>query len=321
MKTDHYPLRVAIAGCGRMGRERARAAAELGATVTMVCDRDLARAQTFAEQCPGSEVVPISYLDLRSVDALFVCIPPVERGPLELASVASGTPFLVEKPIGLCAAQAEPLLNQLKFKPVINAVGYMNRYRNSVRHAAAVLKGRTILGLTCSWVGRRYKVPWWLEKQSSGGPFNEQGTHSVDLFRLLVGEIQAVNAVAASCEASAAGPELSVAASLRFRRGALGTVFYSCEAKEKDVGLRIFTPEGTIGLTGWDLLMSRNTIDGTMPPGEAQEIFLKETAAFFQAIRTSDQAHIACDLAEAYRTQATVDALQRALQDKKQILL
>ena len=70
-----------------------------------------------------------------------------------------------------------PLLELVKRVGVVNAVGYMNRCRNSVRLAKKVLSGRKVLGISCAWVGKKYLVPWWIDKDLSGGPFNEQATH------------------------------------------------------------------------------------------------------------------------------------------------
>src|SRR5579871_3381939 len=111
--TDH-PIRVGVIGCGRMGGERARAAKSLGATIAVVCDLDVARAQAFASLYPGSRVVSLDKLELSELQALFVCLPPVSRGPVELAALSAGVPVLAEKPVGLQASQIAPVLERLK---------------------------------------------------------------------------------------------------------------------------------------------------------------------------------------------------------------
>jgi predicted dehydrogenase len=291
-----------------MGAERAAALHQLGAHIVCFCDTDSERAQTLAQKF-GAIVVSADQLSLQSLDAVFVCVPPAYRGPIESQCLASGTALFVEKPIGLTANQVLPLLEQLNRRHVIHAVGYMNRYRNSVRLARKVLDGHKVLGITCAWVGRKYLVPWWMDTELSGGPFNEQATHVVDLCRLLVGEIDP--AIPAAVQATGLrNCEFSVAVALRFVSGSLGTIFYTCEAKAKDIRMQLFCEDGTLGFEGWDFVLTRNTVNGKLPEQEEEEIFIKETRAFLDAVRYSDQSLIECDLAEAFRTQQVVDAVR-----------
>jgi predicted dehydrogenase len=291
--------------------ERAAALEKLGARTVWFCDSDPARAEALASKFGSSWIARPEDLDLGSLDAVFVCLPPGYRGPIELQCLAHSIPLFVEKPIGLSAEHAIPLLELLQRSRVINAVGYMNRYRNSVRLAREVLSGRKVLGITCAWVGRKYRVPWWNDKDLSGGPFNEQATHVVDLCRCLVGEVGATASVAAPSE-NRSDPEYGVAVALQFLNGAVGTVFYNCEAKEKDIRLNVFCEEGTVTLEGWDFAMTQNSIDGTLPEAESAEIFLKETQAFLNALGSNDQSLIECDFAEAYQTQRVVDRIRES---------
>lgn len=308
------PLSIAIVGCGRMGTERAVAAHKLGARIACFCDSDLSRAQALAGRFSGgSAAVNLEALDWRSLDAAFVCTPPSFRGPVELISLNNGVPFFVEKPIGLHAEQMRPLIDQLRNSRTIHAVGYMNRYRNSIRLARTLVRGRNVLGVTCAWLVREYRVPWWTNKSFSGGPFNEQATHVVDLYRCLVGEIPSVISIALP-EANATGPERQVAVALSFSTGALGTLLYSCEAREKAIHLSIFCEDGALHFEGWDFRMTVNTINGALPEEETDGIFVKETKAFLEAVRNGDQSMIECDLADAYETQKVVDTIRKSFE-------
>jgi myo-inositol 2-dehydrogenase / D-chiro-inositol 1-dehydrogenase len=306
-------LRVGIIGCGRMGAERAAAAKKLGAQIGWFYDSDRERAQQLADKFSGTATPRSEDLDWHSLDAVFVCVPPSYRGPFELQCVANSVPLFVEKPIGLSAKHIVPLLEQAKRAGLVNAVGYMNRYRNSVRLAREVLIGRKVLGISCVWVGKKYRVPWWIDANVSGGPFNEQATHVLDLCRFLVGEIESLSAIAAP-STTAGDPEFGVAVAMRFVRGPLGTVFYSCEAREKDIHLHIFCEEGSLDLEGWDFAMTRNTIDGKLPDREQDDIFVKETRCFLDAVRCRDQLLIECDLEEAFQTQLVVDRVRDSFQ-------
>src|SRR5262249_50112984 len=132
-------------------------------------------------------------LDIRSLDALFVCTPPGLRDPVETA-IRAGVPVFVEKPLGLAADQCVPLVESVKRNKTLTAVGYMNRYRKTVSIARDRIASSTAIGVCFQWFASRYRVPWWLDPAQSGGPINEQCTHYIDMCRFLLGEVSEVQA-------------------------------------------------------------------------------------------------------------------------------
>ena len=199
MRTDAHPLRIAIVGCGRMGLHHARSGSQLGHRVVVACDVDAARASALAAAYPGCEVVSdAATIRWDEVDAAFVCTPPFARGPVELFAAQAGVPVFLEKPIGLSATQCLSALAAFRHKGTITSVGYMNRYRASVRRARSLLEGENVLGFAAHWVCAAYRVPWWGDQALSGGQLNEQCTHLIDLARHLAGEVTEVNATVAA---------------------------------------------------------------------------------------------------------------------------
>lgn len=299
-------MRVAVVGCGRMGRERARAAASFGVEAILLFDEDGSRAESLADECPCARTLKGSdaLFDER-LDALFISTPPFCRGHLELRAIDSGTPFFVEKPIGVTASQVQAVLDNLSRTPVLTAVGYMNRYRNSVSRVKAILQSRHIIGISAHWIGKKYGVPWWGVLEQSGGPFNEQATHLMDLFRYLAGGAEPLYAAAQA----PGGIETTVLAVMRLSGDGLGSFLYSCEAKDKDIFVVIETPEGVLELHGWDLDLVRNTVDGSQPEPESKPIFEKETHVFLQAVAGGNKNLILADFKEAYQTQVLMDSI------------
>ena len=307
--------RVAIVGCGRMGRTRFHAATRHGAEIVALVDPDLARAEAFA---PGPDtllLVDPLRIPYNRLDAIFVCTPPSERGPVELQAIASGIALFVEKPIGLTAGHILPVVEALRGRPVVTAVGYMNRYRRSVQKALDLTRRGPIIGFSANWLGRPYMVPWWGNAAGSGGPVNEQATHLIDLSRFLVGELAEVHALAC---ASAASPDLSETAvvSLRFRDGGLGSLLYSCGVEEKMIELRLFSRHDEIRLEGWDFRF-RGENAGGPPQTRDDPVFFDETAAFLDAVTNVSNDAILSDFLDAYRTQQAVDAIHAALRSGK----
>jgi myo-inositol 2-dehydrogenase/D-chiro-inositol 1-dehydrogenase len=304
-----YPLRVAVIGCGRMGGEHARASALLGASVSLLCDSEVSRAEALANKYPGSAVLKgWQEIEWASIDAVFICTPPSCRGPVELAAVRAGVPFFMEKPVGVSAEQCLELYQVLKAKPVINSIGYMNRYRASVLRARNLIGSAEPIGIVCNWVCAPYRVGWWLQPSVSGGPFNEQATHFIDLCRFFMGEAVEVSALARRSNGHT-GINDTVIASLRFAKGAMATVFYSCRAEDKQIGIQIFTTNTRIMLEGWDLQL----VGHEKNPCQKEDVYLRQDAAFFEAIATGDQSIVRSSLEEAIHTQQVVDAIHRSL--------
>jgi predicted dehydrogenase len=243
-------------------------------------------------------------LDLSRLDALFVCTPPALRGAAERAAIAAGVSLFVEKPIGLNAEQCLDLLQALEQRPIINAVGYMNRYRCSVLCARQQIQAALPIAIAFQWFSAQYVVPWWLDVNQSGGPVNEQCTHYIDLCRFFCGEISEAQALVRPLIGAPAA-EGTVAITLRFENGVLGSGLYSCEASQKQMAFEVFLPDRSVRLEGWDLRTS----------GEArtEDIFVKEVSAFFEAVQSGDASTIQSDIASALKTQSVVDAVRRAM--------
>ena len=285
------PLNISIIGCGRMGRERARSIHALGHRIKYVFDTDSDRAKDFASEYKA-QMVPDARACLDRVESLFLCTPPGLRNGLDVAAISCGIPVYVEKPIAISLEQAAPALAQLEKTPVRNGVGYMNRYRRSVRLAREVLQSAEIIGFSAHWISRRYNVPWWTDSKLSGGPHNEQATHLFDLCRYLCGEISRIETIFNGSS--------QAATILRLESGAPGTLFYSCDGSGKDIGIRVFTSKGTLALSGWDFRLTMNEIDQRLAPEAEEDIFLIETRSFLNG-------EVACDFPDAARTQALLD--------------
>jgi predicted dehydrogenase len=245
------------------------------------------------------------------VDAAFVCTPPFARGPVELLAAKAGVALFLEKPIGLSATQCAPVLAAARSKGLITSVGYMNRYRASVHRARALLSTERPLGFAAHWFGAAYRVSWWADPALSGGQLNEQCTHLVDLARHFMGDVGEVSAIAQPVPDGRGWASVSVA--VRFESGALGTITCGCLALEKQIGCRVFTARGQIALEGWDFRWSPSPTFGDGSDIAADDPFLSEAAAFLDAVSSGDASAIRCDLAEAMKTQRTVDAIASAL--------
>jgi myo-inositol 2-dehydrogenase/D-chiro-inositol 1-dehydrogenase len=303
---------VGIVGCGRMGRERAAQLQSLGIPVTAFVDNCLEKALELAARVPSS-VAATSLSDerIRRLDAIFVCTPPADRRAPVLAAMRWRSALFLEKPIAATLVEAAWLRDTIVRGSLLNAVGYMNRYRPGAVRARELARTSGVLGIACRWAGRRYDVPWWGDEALSGGPINEQATHLIDLCRYIGGEV-----VDMQTRVSNGGE--SAGAVFSFRSGALGTLLYTCRAPEKDIGFHLFTLRGSLHLDGWDFSLTRDVCD-IAGASAVENPFEAETRAFIEAIESGENTGILSDVNDAYETQLLVARFNQAEIEKHEV--
>ena len=299
-------LRLAIVGCGRMGAVRARACRALGAPVVAVHDVDVVAARSLAGgRAPARVISSLTELDWGSLDAVLVCTPPGVRIEPILAAVRAGVPVFVEKPVGSAARAVAPIQEELERSGGLVIVGYMNRCRSSVQRLRHELDGDALLGINAVWVAPPYDRPWWGAAQGAGA-LNDYATHLVDLCRFFGGEVKAVSAV--ELEGARSG-----AALLELEGGASATMLYSSLGNRKEIAFEVILAERRERLLGWHLQRARDE--------SGEDVFVRETRMFLEAVVDPAQSKRLCDFADAFRTQEIVDAIARGARSGRRQLV
>ena len=85
------------------------------------------------------------------------------------------------------------------------------------------------------WLDKVPPVPWWADRDLSGGPIVEQAVHVLDLARVLVGEVSEVSR-ARRGTARPGDVETATAALLGFRDGAVGHADHQLRAAGQTPG-------------------------------------------------------------------------------------
>lgn len=239
------PLRVACIGTGFIaGRHLTALSAQPDVEVVAVADPVRARAEAVAA-AHGSRAHDdgLALLGTEELDAVWLCVPPSAHGPLELAAVARGLPFFVEKPLSVDLPVAEEVAAAVGAAGLLTGVGYHWRSLSLVRQARKLVADRPVTAVTGRWLDATPAAPWWSRRDGSGGQLVEQSTHLVDLARVLGGEVVGVQALEAR-QARSAWPDADVPTAstvlLRFASGAVGTLTSSCVLERRhDVGLQV----------------------------------------------------------------------------------
>jgi predicted dehydrogenase len=308
------PVRIGFIGCGGNARGHMRRLGRVaGAQIVGVCDV----VPALAEQA-ATETGAQAYTDLRALlerndlDAMYLSIPVFAHGEPELAVIERGLPFFVEKPVAIDLDTARQVEAAVRRAGTMTCVGYQLRYCGSADLARAALADPSAgpVGLVHGryWCGTGRAQPdhWRTQLARSGGQLVEQATHTIDMIRYLVGEVDEVFAYTAKAilGAGAGGDCPDVyAVSLRFAGGAVGTLSTTWAIHPADWGeanvVDIAAGERRLQwrITGVSVTLGKETEEQQQPDGSIDEVFV-------QAVRTGDARAIRSDYADAIRSLA-----------------
>jgi predicted dehydrogenase len=214
-------------GAGYIGQVHARHVAR-EAILAAIIDPDpkaKAVADKYAVPCYAS--LAEMFLKDRP-DGVIVATPNqlhVEHG---LECIAAGVPVLVEKPLADDLGQAARLVNAAENTGVPLLVGHHRRYNPLIDSSKSAIDegrlGKLVVVNAMCWLYKPdnyFDVPW--RCKAGAGPVLTNMIHDLDLMRYLCGEIESVQAFAAS-EAREHAVEDTAVVIVRFCNGALGTL-------------------------------------------------------------------------------------------------
>jgi len=189
-------IRLGIIGAGTIGAVHANAAFGAGQTVARIADVDLGKAQMLAAKYEGCQATGQSkevFAD-ESVDAVVVCVPNRWHKDLAIAAMQAGKDVLLEKPMGLNAAECAEINAAATETRRILQVGMVYRYSAAGQAAKAVVESGDLGTIyhTKAHLFRRRGVPglggWFTDKEmSGGGPLIDIGVHIIDIASWLKG--------------------------------------------------------------------------------------------------------------------------------------
>lgn len=168
------PFRVGLLGTGYIASWHADALkAVKGATLSAVCDRNIALARSFASKCKLPEDRAFASVEAMlsapgpKLDVVHVLLPPEHHAPAAEALIDAGVHVFLEKPMGVSAAECAGLVAKAEAKGVALAVNHNFLFAPAYeRLRADVRSGR---------IGRldRIDLTWHRPLgQLQGGPFD-----------------------------------------------------------------------------------------------------------------------------------------------------
>ncbi|MFO1056101.1 MAG: Gfo/Idh/MocA family oxidoreductase [Dongiaceae bacterium] len=176
-------VRLAVAGAGAFGREHLKRLAVMdGVEIAGVADTDPAAARRAAEQ-HGIRVAAadaVAMVGEFRPDGLVVATPGHTHLPIALAALGLGIPVLVEKPIGLDAAEAARLMAAEAAGPAWVLPGHVLRFSAHHRMLLDIVRSPAV-GAVLGFTSRRHRDDSHAVRYPEIDPVLMTMIHDIDL--------------------------------------------------------------------------------------------------------------------------------------------
>src|ERR1043165_490184 len=187
-------MRLAIGGCGLIGRKRAAAAS--GHEIVVVCDRDEGRARELAGITKARAVTDWQHAIKAGVDAVFVATTHDQLAGIAIAAIEAGRHVLVEKPAGRTLAEVQAVAAAAAKHKRIVKTGFNHRFHPAFKKAREIVDSSALgpllfIRARYGHGGRvGYEKEWRAQPAiSGGGELIDQGSHLIDLSRWFLGDL------------------------------------------------------------------------------------------------------------------------------------
>ncbi len=252
-------LRVALAGCGGLGRAHARnVEAADGVRLVAVCDAVRESAVRLAAQLESG---PKPYADHRAMlaaenpDAVLVVTPNHTHSRISTDAALSGAHVFCEKPMALTVGDCDAMIQAAAQSGVFLMIGYVRRFQAAYQELKRRVDCGGIGEVTLAHAVRLGTgAPggvggWQTRKEQYGGMFSMY-SHELDQLAWLAGEIRAVNAVIKFGGDPANEIEESIFIGIEFASGAIGSLSSSRVYPVNSYELGVAGTEGAMKLEG-----------------------------------------------------------------------
>jgi len=321
-------MKILIVGFGSIGKRHFNNLVALGYRDFQVLT---SQALTSFESLPGLSVqkqTSLSTALASSPDAVFVCNPTALHLETALAAAEAGCHVFLEKPVSQNMDGLEKLAALAEVKQLKIQVGFQWRYHGVLQCIKAAIEAGKIGAPVSAHAHLGEWLPGWhpwedyrqgyAARADLGGGVVLTLCHPFDYLRWMLGEAEVVGATGGKCSNLELDTEDTAAVLLRFKSGAIGSIYLDYVSQPPTHTLQII---GTDGRVEWDALCASAKIytQGgrafeTLIPGrflERNEMFMDQAADFMHCIENDKTP--ACTLQDGVR------ALELCLAAKKHI--
>jgi predicted dehydrogenase len=142
----------------------------------------------------------VKMLEDSDLDCVLISTPADSHGEIIRACLKRDLHIFVEKPLTMSVSEGEAVMADLGGKPLINQVGYVNRFNEVFMEVKRLVVDR-VIGDVVSFSSEMYgatvlkdsKSSWRGSKKTGGGCMNEFASHCIDLVVYLLGQPDSVS--------------------------------------------------------------------------------------------------------------------------------
>ncbi|MBT8202192.1 MAG: Gfo/Idh/MocA family oxidoreductase [Acidimicrobiia bacterium] len=249
------PLAIGLVGAGGIGSTYVEVLGQLDeAGLAVVCDldRDLGTSVAAA----NGAVFTDDYRSLAGVDAVIIATPPATHPDVARRFLRDGIPVLCEKPLAIDIPSARSMVEEARRSDTILTMASKFRYVPDISTARSFIRSGTIGEVVLyenTFASRVDMTDRWnaVSEISGGGVLIDNGTHSLDIARYLLGPIAQVLAIEGHRVQDVA-VEDTARIFFTTEDSVAGTIDLSWSVnKERDSFIEIYGSEGVIKI-GWN---------------------------------------------------------------------
>jgi predicted dehydrogenase len=190
--------RLGLVGCGRISQAYVEAIAQLDdVELVAVMDTRSDAAQAAAEANGAAAFSRLDEFADAGIDAAIICSPPVHHREAAVALLDRGVHVLCEKPFATTTDDARAMVSAANESGLTLMMASKFRYADDVIRAKSMIAsgmlGRVLFYDNCFSGIVNMRERWNSQPSvSGGGVLIDNGTHSVDIVRYLLGPITSV---------------------------------------------------------------------------------------------------------------------------------
>lgn len=294
-------MKFAVVGAGVIGETHARLIASLpaGSELVAVVDVEAERAAALSGKYGGEPMTELEKACARpDVDAVSICLPSGMHADAAITALEDGKHVIVEKPIDVTLAAADRLIDAEQRTGLTVAVISQRRFQQApaFMHKAVAdgRLGRITTGIAESafWRSQEYyDSGGWRGTVAldGGGALMNQGIHVADLLLWMLGEPLEVQAYSDLLAHERIDVEDTVAATVRFRSGAIGSIVATTSAYPgRPVRLSVYGDRGSAVIENDDLIAFETADEepaGEVRGTEVADAHLAQYVDFIEAVR------------------------------------
>lgn len=182
-------IRVGIVGCGKIGLTNTRAITETGLyEVTYLCDVEEQRIENFREHLNDETIKGTTdyrkLVESTDVDAVMIFTPTYLHCEQACAAINCNKHVFIEKPIGINIEEIDSLIELAAKSDVKVSVGLELHHMNLHHVLQKKVNSKSFGGtkfIVVSEHRENFKLPWFYDKNKSGGAINDKMIHHFDL--------------------------------------------------------------------------------------------------------------------------------------------